>query len=241
MGIKHWACGFHVILKDVCGSAGTWCQALDNPLTTFSSQYYWLVRLRTSSYSFLGRLRHILKWRSNYYFLMKRWLFLVYLAEKNIAPHNRWRPSCPAVPLWVPVPQMNKTQRQIYSWPLLRTLSYLFREAERMQVIHFSMSLSSILSQTGVLASSKNSLSCQRVSQHRNGQWGCVTVVAGGRNIYRLLTLGAPLCNSFFKKLLKIAFIFHHWIWFFSLYFFAIQRKSEVCEAKEVLCLTKYC
>lgn len=76
-----------------------------------------------------------------------------------------------------------------------------------MQVILFSISLVGVLSQTGVAESTKNRPSCQRVSWHRNSWWGCVNVVVGGRNIYGLLTLGAPLCNSFFKKLLKIAFI----------------------------------
>lgn len=55
-----------------------------------------------------------------------------------------------------------------------------FREANKMQVILFSMSLVAVLSQTGVLESSKNKdFSCWRVLQHRNGQWGCVTVVVG--------------------------------------------------------------
>lgn len=69
-----------------------------------------------------------------------------------------------------------------------------------MQVVLFSMSLVGVLSETGVLESSINSLSCQRGLQHRNGQWGCMPAVVGGRNSYRFLTLGAPLCNSFLKR-----------------------------------------
>lgn len=196
-----------MVLQGVCGSSVMWCQALDTPLIIFPPHYYWMVRRRTSSCSFLGRLRHILKWRSNYSFLMKCWLFLVYLAEKkkkNLCTTDGGLAVllCSSESLfrkWMKnrgryIPDLYSGHFPTYVERLRGCRLYYFPWVW-LVFCHRPESWSQ------VKAALASSFAAQEWSV---GLSACCRV---GRNSYGLLTLRAPLCNAFFKKLLKIASI----------------------------------
>lgn len=111
-----------------------------------SATGWWSEGLQATASKAVARLRHTSKWRSNYFFSNEVLVISCIPCRKktHISLHNRWRPSCPAGPLRVPVSQVNETQRQICSQSL-----FIFKEAKRKQFMLFLTSEVCALSQTG--------------------------------------------------------------------------------------------
>lgn len=146
-----------------------------------SATGWWSEELQATASKAVARLRHTSKWRSNYFFSNEVLVISCIPCRKkpHISLHNRWRPSCPAGPLRVPVSQVNETQRQICSQSL-----FIFKEAKRKQfyAVSHEWSLCFVTDRCWMLESS---LGCQRVLWHRNC-W---------RDGDAFLNLGVPLCN----------------------------------------------